>query len=977
MSKVMPRLLKEIEDREIAVPSLPNVAGRIIELTADEDISINKIVEIIEKSQSIVVKLLKIANSTFYRGAKEIKTIQGAVTRVGLDVVKSAILNISLLDVFKGGKDSSKMQRKVWQESFTMAVSARSLAKRTNHRNPEEAFTVGLVSHIGIMIILNVVGEDYLELLGEKFYGGKDLNILEGTEYQTDHVEVGYLVLSRWNFPEIIKEAVRHHDSQQMLPSSDERSVEIVKIIQAAEKIAAFFVTENPTLNRDIIRLCKLFFDMNEEEVEEFLQHIEQEVNEAASLLGIDRVLDKSCEQIYRSAVGRLADLNLKYDELNKTLRKSEEERKRAEEAVRESEKRIRSVLETSPIGISIYDRDGQCIGANQSMAKIIGATKEQVLQQNYNNIESWKKSGLYAKAKSAIGKNSTERHELKVESTFGETVRLDCYLTSFSSGGLLFMANDISKRMQTEEALRESEENYRDLYENAPNAYFSVSAVDGSILRCNTATFRLLGYDRETILGMKALDLYANTPDGLSKAQEVFKRFRAGESIKDIELQMKHKHGHPIRISLSVEPLRDRDGNITESRSMAIDISERKSLEAQLAQAQKVEALGTLAGGIAHNFNNLLMGIVGNTSLMLLETDSSHPSYERLKTIQKSVKSGSKLTAQLLGYAREGRYEVKTISLNLLVKEVSDTFGMTKKDIKVHQHLTENLLAIKADQGQIEQILLNLYVNASDALPGGGDLFLRTANVTYEDMKGKPYKAKPGNYVLLTVRDTGVGMDRKTLERIFDPFFTTKGLARGTGLGLASVYGTVKAHGGYIDVESNKGHGTTFSIYLPASSEKVALKEKQLPEKILKGKETILLVDDEDIVLDVGNEMLDALGYSVLLAKSGKEAIEIVSKAHRAKSKEQEGKERHAPSAMPPAPDMVLLDMVMPEMGGGETYDRMKEISPDIKVLLSSGYSIDGQATEIIKRGCDGFIQKPFDMQGLSQRIRKILDKK
>jgi CheY-like chemotaxis protein len=222
----------------------------------------------------------------------------------------------------------------------------------------------------------------------------------------------------------------------------------------------------------------------------------------------------------------------------------------------------------------------------------------------------------------------------------------------------------------------------------------------------------------------------------------------------------------------------------------------------------------------------------------------------------------------------------------------------------------------------------------------------------------------------------------------------------------LASVYGIIKAHGGYIDVESKKGHarpprlspaerddggqarppllsahdggqGTTFSIYLPASSKKALIKEKELPQKILKGKESILLVDDEDIVLDVGEEMLKALGYKVSIARGGKEAIEIVSKAHRAKSKEQEGKERHAASAMPPAPDMVLLDMVMPEMGGGETYDRMKEINPDIKVLLSSGYSIDGQATEILERGCDGFIQKPFDVQGLSQRIRKILDKK
>jgi len=223
--------------------------------------------------------------------------------------------------------------------------------------------------------------------------------------------------------------------------------------------------------------------------------------------------------------------------------------------------------------------------------------------------------------------------------------------------------------------------------------------------------------------------------------------------------------------------------------------------------------------------------------------------------------------------------------------------------------------------------------------------------------MKGKPYKVKPGNQVLLTVRDTGVGMDKKTRERIFDPFFTTKGMGRGTGLGLASVYGIVKAHGGHTDVGSKKGHGTTLSIYLPASENKV-VEEREIPAEIFRGKGTILLVDDEDMVLDVGEEMLETLGYKVLLARSGKEAIRLY-KASKKKI------------------DMVVLDMIMPDMGGGETYDRMKEINPDIKVLLSSGYSIEGRATEILERGCDSFIQKPFNMRQLSQKIREILDSK
>ena len=397
-----------------------------------------------------------------------------------------------------------------------------------------------------------------------------------------------------------------------------------------------------------------------------------------------------------------------------------------------------------------------------------------------------------------------------------------------------------------------------------------------------------------------------------------------------------------------------ERLGRIIERMRMT---EKQEQLESQLQHAKKMESIGTLAGGIAHNFNNLLMGIQGNASMMLLNIDSGNPRHKNLKTIEKLVENGAKLTAQLIGYAREGKYEVKPISLNQLVKDTSDTFGMTKREITVHQDLSERLYGIEADQGQIEQILLNLYVNAVDAMPGGGDLFLKTMNVIDKDMTGKLYKAKPGNYVLLTVRDTGIGMDKETRERVFEPFFTTKGLASGTGLGMASAYGIIKGHGGYIDVDSGKGKGTTFSIYLPAT-EKMIEEKKVLSDELVKGKGTVLLVDDEKMFLEVGEELLTHLEYEVLLAENGREALELYKKNQD-------------------KIDLVLLDMVMPVMGGGEAFDRMKEINTNVKVLLSSGYSLEGEAKEILKRGCDAFIQKPFKMEQLSQKLREILDKK
>ena len=471
----------------------------------------------------------------------------------------------------------------------------------------------------------------------------------------------------------------------------------------------------------------------------------------------------------------------------------------------------------------------------------------------------------------------------------------------------------------------------------------------EGRIVYANPAAIALIGILEETLLASNFTDLFKETDGQLIKDQLVAIHNQSKIIIRDFPVLINGK-----QILLNILPVTDE-----RHRTIIIilnDVSERKRMEAQLLQAQKMEAIGTLAGGIAHDFNNLLMVIQGNTSLMLLNVDPSHPHYEMLLSIEKQIQSGSKLTNQLLGYARKGKYEVKAIQLNQLVEETSKAFGRTRKEITIHRQLADDLFPIEGDPGQIEQVLMNLFVNAADAMPEGGDLFLKTRNTSHRDIKGKLYQPKPGDYVLLTIADTGIGMDPKTLERIFDPFFTTKELGRGTGLGLASVYGIIKGHDGYIDVESEKGQGTTFKIYLAASVKKVQETVKTA-DLIMKGTETILLVDDEEEVLKVGEKFLKAMGYQVLTAHDGKEAIEVHQK--------------HQESI-----DLVLLDIVMPIMGGSEVFDRLKKINPNIKVLISSGYSIDGEATKILERGGSGFIQKPFDIKQLSQSIRVILDK-
>jgi nitrogen-specific signal transduction histidine kinase len=384
-------------------------------------------------------------------------------------------------------------------------------------------------------------------------------------------------------------------------------------------------------------------------------------------------------------------------------------------------------------------------------------------------------------------------------------------------------------------------------------------------------------------------------------------------------------------------------------------DITHQLNLENSLRQAQKMEAIGTLAGGIAHDFNNLLMGIQGRISLMMFGMADAHPFFENLKRIEACVKNATDLTRQLLGFARGGKYEIKPTHMNEILDQSIEMFGLTQKEIQIHKNYEDPLWAVEVDQGQMHQVLLNLFVNARQAMPGGGNLQLRTENCVLYDNMPRPPELRPGNYVKISITDSGTGMDEATKARIFEPFFTTKEMGRGTGLGLASSYGIIRNHGGWISADSTIGQGSTFSFYLPAS-EKTATLQSQAPAKELKGKESILLVDDEDIIIDIGKEFLEVLGYTVFTAHSGQEALEAYSR--------ESGKI-----------DLVIIDMIMPTMDGGETIQRLKAIDPQARIILSSGYSIDGKATEIMNRGCSGFIQKPYGINELSEAIRKALE--
>lgn len=503
----------------------------------------------------------------------------------------------------------------------------------------------------------------------------------------------------------------------------------------------------------------------------------------------------------------------------------------------------------------------------------------------------------------------------------------------------------------QLENLFAKSERNYQVLFDNANEGIFILQ--NNVIKFCNPRTMDLFGYSQEELGSTPFVELVLEEDRALLFQQQRPQMGDLKRIATTATFRINKKSGDIVWVDMNAVNIEwnEKPGSLVFLR----DVTEKKLMEEELVHAQKMEAIGTLAGGIAHDFNNLLMGIVGYTSLILLNTDASDLRYERLKSIEQLVDRGANLTKQLLGFARGGKYEVRPTDPNELVSKSSDLFGRTRQELIIHRKYQTDVYAVDVDRGQIEQVLLNLYVNAWQAMPSGGELYLETKNVTLDKVFCRRHSITHGNYAKISVTDTGVGMDQATQQRIFEPFFTTKEMGRGTGLGLASAYGIVKNHDGLINVSSEVGKGTTFDIYLPASKKEVIV-ESALSAEVVRSTGTVLLVDDQDMILAVGQEMLKAIGYEVITAQGGKEALEIY---------EHRGNEIH----------VVILDMIMPAMSGGETYDKLKAVNPGVKVILSSGYSIDGQATEIIERGCNGFIQKPFNIKELSQKIREVLD--
>jgi PAS domain S-box-containing protein len=634
--------------------------------------------------------------------------------------------------------------------------------------------------------------------------------------------------------------------------------------------------------------------------------------------------------------------------------------RKQAEGELVKRQKFLESILFHAPDAIVTLDAQHRVLEWNPGAESLFGYTFQEAVGRNLDDLVA--RADVYPEAAAitrlVLAGGKFEPLETVRYAKDGRPIPVIAAGTPImvkgELQGVVAVYTDISARKEAETALRASEERLRAVYQTLPDPVTLTRLSDGTYSDVNQAFSQVTGFQREEVIGRTSLEIgiWQNPGD----LKRMMAELRRSGQVLSTEIDFCAKDGRVLPGLVSGRPLviSDEPHLLLVTRDISelkAAFAEKERLEAQLKQAQKMEAIGTLAGGIAHDFNNLLMGVQGHTSLMMCDPEFPPRHRENLKGIDACILSAADLTRQLLGFARGGKYVVKPVDLNRLIAGCSRMFGRTHREINIQTNLREAVWSVAGDRSQIEQVLLNLFVNAWQAMPAGGTLEVATENRDLAEDVARPLGLAAGRYVRIAVADTGEGIDPVIQPRIFDPFFTTKERGRGTGLGLASVYGIVQNHGGAVTVFSRRGEGAVFHVYLPAT-EAAATEAPPPPEELHQGSGTILLVDDEPVILEVVTAMVRKLGYGVLTAESGQAALALY-RAHRDEV------------------TLVILDMIMPEMNGGETFDHLKAIDPAVRVLLCSGYSIDGRASEILARGCNGFIQKPFDMGQLSEKIQ------
>ena len=674
------------------------------------------------------------------------------------------------------------------------------------------------------------------------------------------------------------------------------------------------------------------------------------------------------------SEIGSPAPLSYdkaKLEKLNQgivELEKTKAELKQVQELLQKERETFFPILHKAPYGIALIDNDGKFIYINPAFTNITGYTLEDI----FSGREWFHIASHFLEYREEII-NSRKRDVIEkcIEKTFsiicknGEIKEIEFKPTLLDDGRIVVILSDITERKRAEGALRESEEKHRTIIGNIEDGYFEVD-IAGNFTFFNDSLCRMLGYSKDEMIGMNSRR-FTDQENARKLYQAFNKVYRTGEPTKGFSCEVITKDGTKLFGEVSVSLIKDSKGQPTGFRGIARDITERKraeeekaTLQEELRQSQKMEAIGALAGGIAHDFNNLLTVITGNCQLSLLELKEGDPPRGNIEEIKAAADRATSLTRQLLAFSRRQVLDMRVLDLNTIIRDLEKMLRrVIGEDIELVTFLADDLGTVKTDPGWIEQVIMNLAVNARDAMPSGGKLIIETINAELDESYSRGHVAvKPGRYVKLCVNDTGVGMAPEVREHLFEPFFTTKEKGKGTGLGLSTVYGIVKQSGGNIWVYSEPGLGTTFNIYLPRVDEPLEeTRKKPTRGELLRGDETILVVEDEEDVRRLAVRILERQGYTVLEASCGNDALMLC-------------KEYKEPI------HMILTDVVMPEMSGRKLAEQLIPLHPKIKVLYMSGYTDNAIVHHGIPKDGVNYIQKPFTIDGLTRKMREILDK-
>ncbi len=638
----------------------------------------------------------------------------------------------------------------------------------------------------------------------------------------------------------------------------------------------------------------------------------------------------------------------------------------RALAALRESEQHYRTLMQNAPEAIVVLDVDkGFFIDCNDNATKLFGLSLEELLRCNLADLSpplqpGGEPSAIVAAEKIRLTMQGDAPHfEWVYRNAKGETIPCEVHLVRLSPtkqnlirGSIL----DITERKLAEAALRASEARYRGLVNNATYGIYWV-ASDGHLVFANPALVRMLGYD--SVDDLLALRDTTKVFCDSSVREEVFRHFFESGRV-DAMADWKRKDGKTIHVRLNGREVSDPETGDKCIEIIVEDVTERRALEKQLANAQKFEAIGQLAGGIAHDFNNMIGAILGWADMGLEETEPATRLHRHFEKVHQQGERAAALTRQLLAFARRQILEPRNIDLNNTVVE---TLNLLEKvlgsNIEIRANLAPDLAVVRADPVQMEQVVMNLCINARDAMPDGGSLVIATSTVNFDErFCAMQPLAHPGNYAMLSVTDSGIGMDAATLDRIFEPFFTTKEVGKGTGLGLATIYGIVRQHNGFVQVYSEVGLGSTFRVYLPAANvEADVAHASEALQPIRGGSETILIAEDHEGLRHLAEETLSGFGYEVITANDGEQAL----------AEFQRNREHIA---------LILLDVVMPKLSGPEVYERIRVETPGVPVIFATGYSADMSLLKKAQANGLPVMQKPYAPRDLARKVRETLDR-